>query len=54
MQSEFGLAARSISPDGKYALVTETVGEDGDNLYLLDLATREMAEISNQKRADSA
>lgn len=46
VQSELGLAARSISPDGKYALVAETVGEDADNLFLLDLATREMTEIS--------
>ncbi|MDA9918385.1 prolyl oligopeptidase family serine peptidase [Erythrobacter sp.] len=46
VQSDLGLAARSISPDGKYALVTETVGEDADNLYLLDLATKEMKTIS--------
>lgn len=46
VESELGLAARSISPDGKYALVTETVGEDADNLYLLDLATKEMTTIS--------
>lgn len=46
VQSELGLAARSISPDGKYAVVTETVGEDADNLYLLDLATRSMTTIS--------
>lgn len=46
VQSELGLAARSISPDGKYAIVTEAVGEDADNLYLLDLATRAMTTIS--------
>ncbi len=46
VESELGLAARSISPDGKYALVTEQVGEDANNLYLLDLQTRQMTTIS--------
>ncbi len=54
VQSELGLAARSISPDGKYALVTETVGEDADNLYLLDLATRQMTTISKPPLEDRA
>ncbi|MHA7818045.1 MAG: S9 family peptidase [Erythrobacter sp.] len=54
VQSELGLAARSISPDGKYALVTETVGEDADNLYLLDLATKEMTTISQPAVEDRA
>ncbi len=38
-EGTFGYFARSISPDGRYSLVTETVGEDSDNLYLLDLET---------------
>ncbi|QFT78300.1 S9 family peptidase [Erythrobacter sp. THAF29] len=46
VESELGLAARSISPDGKYAIVTETVGEDANNLYLLDLETKEMTTVS--------
>lgn len=54
VESELGLAARSISPDGKYALVTETVGEDADNLYLLDLATKEMTTISKPPVEDRA
>jgi dipeptidyl aminopeptidase/acylaminoacyl peptidase len=54
VESELGLAARSISPDGRYAIVTETVGEDGDNLYLLDLITREMKEISKPPVEDRA
>lgn len=54
VQSELGLAARSISPDGKYALVTETVGEDADNLYLLDLATKKMTTISKPPVEDRA
>ncbi|TRD12295.1 S9 family peptidase [Erythrobacter insulae] len=54
VESELGLAARSISPDGKYAIVTETVGEDADNLYLLDLATKEMKTISKPPVEDRA
>jgi dipeptidyl aminopeptidase/acylaminoacyl peptidase len=54
VQSELGLAARSISPNGQYAIVTETVGEDGDNLFLLNLTTREMTEISKPDVEDRA
>jgi len=54
VEAELGLSPRSISPDGKYALVTEAVGEDADNLYLLDLATKEMVTISKPPVADRA
>jgi len=46
VEAELGLVARSISPDGKYAVVIERVGEDADNLYLLDLATKQMVTVS--------
>lgn len=46
VQSELGLEPQSVSPDGRYALVTETVGEDANALYLLDLHTRAMTTIS--------
>ncbi|MEM8724460.1 MAG: prolyl oligopeptidase family serine peptidase [Pseudomonadota bacterium] len=45
-EAELGLVPRSISPDGKFALVTEAVGEDADNLFLLDLTSRELKAIS--------
>ena len=38
--------ARSLSPDGRYLVVTETVGEDSDNLYLLDTESLELAVVS--------
>ena len=38
--------ARSLSPNGRYLVVTETVGEDGDNLYLLDTESLELAVVS--------
>ena len=37
---------RSLSPDGRYLVVIETVGEDSDNLYLLDTESLELAVIS--------
>ncbi|MEQ5788873.1 S9 family peptidase [Erythrobacter sp. NFXS35] len=55
VESELGLYASSISPDGKYVLITESVGAAADNLYLLDLATKEMTTISKppvEERAD--
>lgn len=33
-----GFFPRAFSPDGKVMIVAETVGEDADNLYLLDIA----------------
>ena len=38
--------ARSLSPNGRYLVVTETVGEDSDNLYLLDTESLELAVVS--------
>lgn len=38
--------ARSLSPDGRYLVVTETVGEDSDNLYLLDTESLKLAVVS--------
>ncbi len=54
VESELGLYPLSISPDGKYAIVTETVGEDANNLFLLDLATKEMKTISKPPLEDRA
>jgi dipeptidyl aminopeptidase/acylaminoacyl peptidase len=45
-EGTFGYFARSVSPDGKYAIVTETVGEDSDNLYLLELDSGEIRPLS--------
>lgn len=45
-EGNYGNFARALSPDGRYLVVTETVGEDSDYLYLLDTATREMRVVS--------
>ncbi|MEL7197520.1 MAG: alpha/beta fold hydrolase [Pseudomonadota bacterium] len=54
VESELGLYPLSVSPDGKYAIVAETVGEDADNIFLLDLATRDMTTISKPAVEDRA
>jgi len=46
LDGTFGYFARSLSPDGTKLIVTETVGEDSDNLYLLDLTTGELETLS--------
>lgn len=45
-EGQFEFTAHDISPDGKKLIVTETVGEDSDNLYMLDIETGEMTEIA--------
>ena len=45
-EGKYGFFAESISPDGNSILVSETVGEDADNLYLLDAASGELTTLS--------
>ena len=45
-EGTFGYFVHSLSPNGKHLLVSETVGEDSDNLFLLDTATHELSTIS--------
>ena len=45
-EGKFGFFARSISPSGDAVIVTETVGEDANNLYLLDVASGDLKTIS--------
>ena len=45
-EGTFGFFAGALSPDGQYLTVTETVGEDSDNLFLMDVATGDMTTIS--------
>ncbi|ASP49051.1 dipeptidyl aminopeptidase [Cognaticolwellia beringensis] len=46
LQGKMGLFARSVSPDGKHILVSELVGEDSDNLYLLTTGTNQLKPLS--------
>ena len=45
-EGTFGFFARAISPDGKHVIIAETVGEDSDNLYLMNADTKEMTTLS--------
>ena len=45
-EGRYGNFARSLSPDGRYLLIVETVGEDGDNLYLLHTGTGQLDTLS--------
>ncbi len=46
-EGTFGFFPRGVSPDGRYAVVAETVGEDSDVLHLLDLETGALQTLSN-------
>jgi len=45
-KGRFAFYARDVSPDGRHAIVTESVGEDSDNLHLLDLSNGELETLS--------
>lgn len=45
-QGEFGFSAGAISPNGQHVIVTETVGEDSDNLFVMRLDNGEMTALS--------
>lgn len=45
-EGTFAYYARAASPDGRHVIVTESVGEDSDNLYLLDVQTGEIETLS--------
>mgnify|MGYP005853341449 CR=1 FL=1 len=45
-EGRFAFYAHAVSPDGGHVIVTESVGEDSDNLHLLDLETGELETLS--------
>jgi len=45
-QGKFGFFVVAVSPDGTRLVIKETVGEDSDNLYLLDTKTGLLGNIS--------
>ena len=49
-EGTYGFFVAGVSPDGAYAVIAETVGEDSDNLYLLELATGEIESLSSPAR----
>ncbi|MEE4639951.1 MAG: prolyl oligopeptidase family serine peptidase [Wenzhouxiangella sp.] len=54
-QGEFAFWPRSISPDGKSLLMTQAVGEDSNNLFLVDIESAKVTTLSQpERRADTA
>jgi len=49
-QGEFGNFPGRISPDGRYVTLSESVGEDSNNLYLLNLESGERLTVSAPER----
>lgn len=45
-EGRYAFLAASISPDGKQAIVVESVGEDANNLLLLELDSHELTPLS--------
>ncbi len=45
-EGTYGFFARAVSPAGDAIVVTETVGEDSDNLFLLDPASGDLTTLS--------
>lgn len=49
-EGRMGLYISSVSPDGKWAVMKESVGEDSDIVYLFDLQNRSLKTISAPNR----
>lgn len=49
-EGTFGFFANAVSPNGRYIVISETVGEDSDNLYLFDRETQSMSTVSKPTR----
>lgn len=45
-EGSYAFRPASVSPDGNYVIVTESVGEDGDNVYLMNVETAELMTVS--------
>jgi len=45
-EGRYGNFARALSPDNRYLVITEAVGEDSDYLYLLDLSSGTLSVVS--------
>lgn len=49
-QGKHGVFAQSVSYNGKWLVLSETVGEDSNNLYLLDIGSLKLKTISKPNR----
>ncbi len=49
-EGEYAWWPRSLSPDGQHLILTQAVGEDSNNLYLLDLASGDKRILAEPER----
>ncbi|WP_203594556.1 S9 family peptidase [Wenzhouxiangella limi] len=49
-EGEFAFWPRSISPDGKSLLMTQAVGEDSNNLFLVDIESADVTTLAEPER----
>jgi dipeptidyl aminopeptidase/acylaminoacyl peptidase len=49
-EGKYAFYPRSVSPDGRWLVMTQRVGEDSDNLFLVDLERGETKTLSQPKR----
>ncbi len=45
-EGKYGFFVNAVSPDARHLIISETVGEDGDNLFLLDVNSGKTSIIS--------
>lgn len=50
VEGKYGYSARALSPNGQYIVISETVGEDSDNLYLYDRKKGRLTTLSAPQR----
>ncbi|PHR91691.1 MAG: dipeptidyl aminopeptidase [Robiginitomaculum sp.] len=48
-EGKYGFFVNAVSPDGSKLVVSETVGEDADNLYLLEVTSGQLTTVSKPK-----
>jgi len=53
-EGQYGNFVEAISPDGRHLILSETVGEDSDNIYLLDVESGERTVISKPEVSNRA
>lgn len=49
-EGRMGLSVSSVSPDGKWAIMKESIGEDSDSLYLFNIQKHTLKTISSPER----
>lgn len=49
LEGDIGYYPLSISPDGKYIVISELIGEDANNLYLLEVDGAKLTQVNDEQ-----